>query len=154
MRRKDKEIKDEAKLKSILKKASVLRIAFNDEPAPYIVPLLFVYQGDYFYFHSAREGKKIELLKKNTILSFEIDQLEELVPNHHPCQWSLEFSSIIGHGKASFIEDRDEKEMALNLLMEKHRGGADHSFSDSSLEGVVVIRIEILEMTGKRWKRR
>lgn len=153
MRRKDREINDEARLRSILEESSVLRIAIHDDPAPYILPLLFVYEENSLYFHSARKGKKIDLLKKNQVISFEVDLLNELVPDENPCQWSLEFSSIIGYGKVSFIEDTDTMARVLNLLMKKHRGGSNHTFCTSSLKGVVVIGVEILEMTGKGWKR-
>ena len=58
MRRKDKEIKDQALLESILVKAAICRLAMSENNVPHVVPLNFVYADDHLYFHSAREGQK------------------------------------------------------------------------------------------------
>ena len=65
MRRKEKEIKDKDKIIRVFDDAQVCRIAFNDSPFPYIVPVHFVYVKDCLYFHSAEKGRKIELIEKD-----------------------------------------------------------------------------------------
>ena len=60
MRRKDKEIKDQQEIESILGKADVCRLAFSDNDIPYIVPVNYGYRDHCLYFHSAKEGKKID----------------------------------------------------------------------------------------------
>jgi nitroimidazol reductase NimA-like FMN-containing flavoprotein (pyridoxamine 5'-phosphate oxidase superfamily) len=62
----------------------------------------------------------------------------------------MRFYSIIGWGNASIIEDAAGKASALNIIMEKYAGRADFSFSEDSLEKVVVIMIRITEMTAKK----
>lgn len=58
MRRKDKEIKDQALLESILVKATICRLAMSENNMPYVVPLNFAYADGHLYPHSAREGQK------------------------------------------------------------------------------------------------
>jgi len=63
MRRTDKEILDQELLEKILKEELVCRIALNDQGNPYLVPMIFGYQDHYLFLHSAKEGRKIDILK-------------------------------------------------------------------------------------------
>ena len=71
MRRKDKEIKDKEVIESIIKRATVCRIALSENNVPYIVPLSFGYKDNCLYFHSAPEGRKIDIIKQNNNVCFE-----------------------------------------------------------------------------------
>ena len=64
VRRKDKEIKDKEVIESIIKRATVCRIALSENNVPYIVPLSFGYKDNCLYFHSAPEGRKIDIIKQ------------------------------------------------------------------------------------------
>jgi len=66
MRRKDKEIKEIKDIEEILHKATVCRVAMVSNNSPYIVPLNFGYKDRCLYFHSAGEGKKLDILRENT----------------------------------------------------------------------------------------
>ncbi len=59
MRRKDKEIKDEKEIESVISKCDVCRIALCENNSPYVVPVCFGYRDNCLYFHSASYGKKI-----------------------------------------------------------------------------------------------
>lgn len=69
MRRKEREICDPEEMESIISRACVCRLAMCEGYAPYVVPLCFGYEGEYLYFHSATEGRKLEILKKNPRVS-------------------------------------------------------------------------------------
>ena len=79
MRRKEKEIAERSELEAVIKEASVCRIAMVEGTSPYVVPLCFGYDDNTLYFHSAIEGKKIEILKKNNSVCFEMDIGTELI---------------------------------------------------------------------------
>ena len=119
MRREDKEIKDNNVIESIIKRAIVCRIAFSENNIPYIVPVIFGYKDNCLYFHSAMEGKKIDIIKQNNNVCFEFDIDQELVKSKNSCSCSMKYYSVIGFGKAFFIDDIEEKRMALNIIM-KH----------------------------------
>ncbi len=64
MRRKDKEIKDAKEIESIISRSDICRIALSENNSPYIVPMCFGYRNNCLYFHSASDGKKIDIIKK------------------------------------------------------------------------------------------
>lgn len=149
MRRDDREITDHLEIESILHQATVCRIGLTDGNEPYVVPASFGYEDRTIYFHSAPEGKKISMLKKNPRCCFEVDQCDNVIGADRPCTWSMRYRSVIGFGRAHFILDNEEKKKGLNCIM-RHYGGRTHRFSDNDIDNVCVIRIDIESMTGKK----
>ena len=150
MRRKDKEIKNKNEIEMILQKAKICRVAFSDDNQPYIVPLNFGYENKILYFHSAKEGKKIEWLKKNNKVCFEVD-IDHIIHNTNiPCGWYSTYRSVIGHGNAFIVEDINEKRKALDILVKQYSPNTNYNFTNKNVNNVCVFRIEIQEMTGKK----
>jgi nitroimidazol reductase NimA-like FMN-containing flavoprotein (pyridoxamine 5'-phosphate oxidase superfamily) len=149
MRRADKEITDCSEIAAIMERAAVCRIALTDGDYPYIIPVNFVIRDNYLYFHSSREGRKIDLLRKNNRVCFEMDVDVEIVRRDAPCFCSTRYLSVIGFGRAFFLDIVDEKKKVLNYLMEKYVGDS-FSYEAEALEKVAVISIEIKKLTGKK----
>ncbi len=149
MRRHDREITDRTEIELILAKATVCRLGCDDNGTPYIVPVSFGYREDVIYIHSAPNGRKITLLKKNPACCIEVDECLSVVRNEKPCNWGMHYRSVICTGIAHFITETKEKREALNCIMQ-HYGAESHPFSEEELWGVCVMRIEITEMTGKK----
>jgi len=118
MLRKDKEITDIMSIEEIINKAKVCRLALSLDDTPYVVPVCFGYSAETIYFHSAKEGKKVDIIKKNKRVCFEFDIDHELVESEKACNWGMNFRSVIGFGKASFIENIEEKQEALGIIMQ------------------------------------
>jgi nitroimidazol reductase NimA-like FMN-containing flavoprotein (pyridoxamine 5'-phosphate oxidase superfamily) len=150
MRRAEKEITNRREIDSILQKATVCRIGFIDHETPYIVPLNFGYSNNCLYFHSAPKGRKIELLEKNPLVCFEVDIHHELITTGLPCQWSMNYESVIGYGTACFITDVEHKQKALHIIIDHYSPGSSYVFPEKKLKEVTVIKIEISQMTGKK----
>ncbi|NDO43036.1 pyridoxamine 5'-phosphate oxidase family protein [Thomasclavelia cocleata] len=152
MRRKDRKVV-ESRFKEIILACYCCRLGFNDDGKIYIVPLSFGYHEEnnkrIFYFHGAAEGRKIELIKKNKYVGFELDTSYKLVTSNLPCNHSAFYRSIIGNGKVSFVEDEDEKKLALRMIMEHSTGKKDWQFTDSMVSSVCVFKLEVLEISGK-----
>ncbi len=149
MRRNDREIVNLVEIESILNGAPVCRIGLADSDESYIVPLCFGYQEKTIYLHSAMAGKKITMLKKNPRCCFEVDQCDDIIRTENPCAWGMRYRSVIGFGRARFVNDAEEKKTGLNCIMH-HYGSEWHQFSDDDLRNVCVIRIDIDSMTGKK----
>jgi nitroimidazol reductase NimA-like FMN-containing flavoprotein (pyridoxamine 5'-phosphate oxidase superfamily) len=66
------------------------------------------------------------------------------------CDWGMKYSSIIGYGKISVITERDEKIAGLNFIMQHYGGNGDYKYDESSLKQTTILRLDIIEMTGKR----
>ncbi len=150
MRRAEKEITNRREIDSILSKAIVCRISIIDHETPYIVPMNFGYKDDILYLHSAPEGKKIDLLKRNPLVCFEVESDLEIINTGIPCKWSMNYTSVIGYGKAKFITDIEQKQKALHIIIDHYLPGSSYIFPEKHLKEVTVIKIEISEMTAKK----
>lgn len=149
MRRKDKEIADPALLSAILGGAFVCRLGLAGDGEPYVVPVNFVCSGGCLYLHSACEGKKIEILKRNNRVCFEAEAGVELVRSERACDFGARYVSVIGTGTASFVEDSAEKSRVFDLFMAKYAGPGAWSYPETALRGVAVIRVDVETLTGK-----
>jgi nitroimidazol reductase NimA-like FMN-containing flavoprotein (pyridoxamine 5'-phosphate oxidase superfamily) len=155
MRRKDKEITDINEKIKIIDKCKVCRLAMACDNQPYIVPLNFgyAYENDLLtlYFHGAHEGMKIDILRKNDEVCFEIDCNHALIEADDPAKYSFAFESIIGFGKIIFLETDEEKSYGLNQLM-KHQTGKDikYQYPADQLKSVNVYKMQVRSFTGKR----
>ncbi len=149
MRRKDREIKEVSQIEEIINRALVVRLALWDGAWPYLVTLCFGYRDGVLYFHSAREGKKIEILKKMNRAAFSLEGEMKMVKRDTPCRWSMEYESVVGYGEISFLEADDEKREALKIIME-HYGKEGAAFLEESLRQVAVLALKIQSMSGKK----
>jgi hypothetical protein len=149
MRKKDKEIKDIAAIEDILSKALVCRLGLCENNQPYVVPLCFGYKDNALYFHCAGQGKKLDIIRKNNNVCFELDIDLELVKNEQPCNWGMKYKSVIGFGKAVFIEDADLKRKALDIIMRQF-SGKTFEYPEQAIKNTTIIKVEIENMTGKQ----
>ena len=149
MRRKEKEIVDTKVIDEIIDSAQVCRLGLSDGNVPYIVPLCFGYKDRILYFHSAADGKKVETIKKNPNVCFEFEHNIEVLQAEEPCKWGMKYQSIIGYGKAVFIESLEEKKEALNIIMSQYTEDC-FSFQDSHIQNTTVFKVIIDTMTGKQ----
>ncbi len=149
MRRKDKQINDIAAIEDILSRATVCRLGLCENNQPYVVPLCFGYEENALYFHCAMEGKKLEILRKNENVCFEVDIEREFIKGEAACEWGMKYKSVIGFGKAVFVEDAESKRKALDIIMQNYSEGA-FEYSEEAVKKTVVIKVEIESMTGKQ----
>jgi nitroimidazol reductase NimA-like FMN-containing flavoprotein (pyridoxamine 5'-phosphate oxidase superfamily) len=148
MRQKDKEIKDRAAIDGIIRRCRVCHLAMCDEGQPYVVPLNFGYDGRFLYFHAALEGRKIDIIKRNNRVGFEFDILHDIVTAQRACDWGAKYESVIGSGAAEIVDDLDAKKQVLEWIM--HQYGSDaNDFSDEILKKTLILRVLILEISGK-----
>ena len=156
MRRKDREVTDQEEIQKIFDDCKVCRIGIVDEDGPYIVPMNYGYVKEegkvILYFHGAREGKKIDLIRKNPNVGIELDYKHELAEGKIAFQYSYYYASIIGKGTASIIDNPKEKLKALNVIMRHQTGKSFDEFQKNpKLEkAVAIIRVELNEYSCKR----
>lgn len=153
MRRKDREVTDNNKITEIINNCQCCRIGFNDNGSIYIVPLNFgyVYNHDCytFYFHSAKEGRKIDLIQNSPNVGFEMDTGYKLHTAELACNYSAGFQSIIGNGTVEIVNDTDEKIRGLSLLMEHNTGKKDWHFDERMTNAVTVFKLTVTELSCK-----
>lgn len=119
-----------------------------DEGVPYIVPLGFGYNDKNLFFHSGKEGKKLDILRENNNVCFEIDVDVEPLRRDEPCNWGMRYKSVIGSGRAYFIHSPDEKKRALDTIMRQYTEGS-FTYPKEKVASALIIKVEIESMTGK-----
>jgi nitroimidazol reductase NimA-like FMN-containing flavoprotein (pyridoxamine 5'-phosphate oxidase superfamily) len=150
MRRAEKEIVDKSVIDKILTEAEIIRLAMVDEGNPYLVAMNYAYADGFIYMHSAKEGRKIDILKQNNKVAFQVDTGVELVLEEEACSCGTKYLSVFGTGKAIFIEDKVEKIKALDAIMSKHTGKTVFEYTEKMLEKTLIIKVKIEAMTGKK----
>ena len=149
MRRADKEIKGRAEIEDILRCGRVCHLGLNDRGLTYVVPVNYGYADDCLYVHSAREGRKIDILRRSNLVSFSIYIDNSLVQSDVACNWGMRYRSVMGTGTAALIEDRAEKEEALRIIM-KHYAGPASAFEAARVNSILIIKIQINSLAGKK----
>jgi nitroimidazol reductase NimA-like FMN-containing flavoprotein (pyridoxamine 5'-phosphate oxidase superfamily) len=152
MRRTDKEITDHELISRVIQNAQVCRLGLAKDNIPYILPVSFGYDGKAIYFHTAKEGRKIDFITANNRVCFEFEHDVRVITNDtNPCKWTFSFQSVIGYGHIRELTELPIKIHGLNEVM-RHYSERDWTFSEDNLEAIRVWRITITGLTGKQSK--
>ena len=117
MRKSRQEIFDRGVLEEILNNQVICRLAMVDGDRPYIIPVNYGYQEGFLYVHSAPEGKKIDLLRQNPELCFEVEDPVEIIKGEQACDWSTRYRSVVGYGRVEILSDEAGKQRGLEVIM-------------------------------------
>ena len=152
MTKRELQVTDPQQIQAILDTAKVLHLGLCVDNEPYVVPMNYGYimEGEtlVLYLHSAVQGKKLDMIRANPRVFFELDCDRMPFEGDKPCQYGLVYSSVMGRGTARILEDTEEKIRAMTLLM-KTQTGKDFDFTDRLVSIVSVIRIDVAEYTAK-----
>ena len=152
MTKRERQITDQKQIIDILNRAKVLHLGLCVDNEPYVVPMNYGYtmEGEKLvvYLHSAVRGKKLDMIKVNPKVFFEIDCDVVPLDGVMPCQYGVTYSSIMGRGTAQIVEDVEEKMKAMSVLMQTQTG-KEFSFNERLVSIVAVIRIDVEEYTAK-----
>ena len=152
MTKRELQITDEQQIRAILDAGKVLHLGLCVDNEPYVVPMNYGYcleEGRLvIYLHSALQGRKLDMIRRNPKVFFELDCNWVPFEGEKPCQYGLSYSSVMGRGTAEIVEDVEEKKKAMSLLM-KTQTEKDFTFEDRLVSIVAVIRIDVAEYTAK-----
>ena len=121
----------------------------GDDGYPYAIPLNHWYseEDNKLYFHCAKEGKKLDSIRKCDKASFCV--MDEGFRNEG--EWALNIKSVVAFGKMRIVEDEDKKRQICINLTRKFTD--DEEFLEHELINafprVCCLEIEIEHMTGK-----
>jgi hypothetical protein len=144
----------EQEIEALFEEEKVGRLAtHNHDGFPYITPVHFVYFKGKIYIHGLIKGQKLDNIKNNPKVCFEIDRMEGLLPDERPCDVNTEYRSVVAFGSAVMIENSDIKTEILNRVVQKympHLSG--RPFSENMVNGTGIIEISISGCTGKYYR--
>jgi len=150
MRKSKQEIKNDKVLEEILGNAIICRMAMMDGDRPYIIPFNYGYSDGCLFIHSAPEGKKIDLLKQNPEVCFEVEDKMEITKGERACDWSTRYRSVVGYGEVEILSDEASKRQGLEVIMAQHGAPELVEFNSKNLGRMVILKIRITSMTGKQ----
>jgi nitroimidazol reductase NimA-like FMN-containing flavoprotein (pyridoxamine 5'-phosphate oxidase superfamily) len=150
MRKSRQEIKDKAVLEEILSGSEICRLSMLDGELPYIIPVNYGYRDGYIYIHSAPEGKKIELLKNNSLICFEVEDMVQIVKGKEACDWTTRYRSVVGYGTMEILSDDRSKQEGLEVIMAQHGAPELDKFDARNLKRMVILKLRITSLSGKQ----
>ncbi|MCR4318871.1 MAG: pyridoxamine 5'-phosphate oxidase family protein [Candidatus Brocadiaceae bacterium] len=153
MRRKDKEITAKNEIEDILSNTMVGRLGTCANGIPYITPMNFTYDKETskIYLHCANEGRKIENIRANQNVCFEVEEVTNVLVKLPTCASSVAYRSVILFGNIKILSDPPAKNEALQKLANKYAPQNPKSpFTEAMLNKTNVLEIEIKEITAKR----
>lgn len=153
MTRREFEITDMNEIRAILDKCLIVHIGMIDGDEPYVVPLNYGYTMEdgklTLYLHGATEGRKINIMRTNPKVFFEMNCEVTPFEGKLACQYGTAYASIMGRGTAEVLENVEDKKKGLSLFM-KTQTGKDFEFTDGMISTVSVMKIHVSEFTAKR----
>ena len=153
MTKRERQVTDREEILKILDKCKILHLGLVDGDEPYVVPMNYGYvmEGEQLtlYMHGATKGYKLDLMRKNPKVFFEMECDVQGFEGEIACQYGTVYQSIMGRGKATIIEEPQEKIETMKLFM-KSQTGRDFEFSEKMVSAVVMIRIDVSEYPAKR----
>lgn len=150
MRRSDKAIQERAVIDEIIRGSLVCHLALADGNEPYLVPLSFGYDGEALFFHTAREGRKIDIWLRNSHVAFGFERNVGIREDPDTaCRWTMTYESVNGRGTVFEVTDPGAMRRALNEIMRQY-SGRTWDFQSVGLDRIRVWRIAIASLTGKR----
>ena len=152
MTRRERQVTDINEIIKILDNSKVLHLGLVDGDEPYVVPMNYGYTYENekltIWLHCARQGKKLDIMKVNPKVFFEMEYGITPFEGEVACKYGITYSSLMCRGVATIIEDVETKKIALSSLM-KTQTGKDFDFDDRMAEVVGVVKIDVLEFTAK-----
>ena len=149
MRRKDREITDRSEIDALIRSQKLMHLALVDGDRPFLVPVFYAFDGAALYFHSASAGTKIEILKRNQNVCFEIGDWQGIIESGVACDFEAKHRTVIGFGRAFLVDDEAEKITALDRLVANFTA-KKFEYPKANLNCTRVIRIEIVSVKGKQ----
>jgi nitroimidazol reductase NimA-like FMN-containing flavoprotein (pyridoxamine 5'-phosphate oxidase superfamily) len=152
------EIQSKQKIIDFLNSQPAGRVASIDKDGyPQVIPMNFVYADGAIYMHSHPFGEKLDNIRRNSSVGFEVDQHVCFLPSYyfHPTDASQAdtlYVSVVIKGKAEIVEDKEEKARALNALMKKYQKEGRYEALDAEMpvvEEVAIIKVTPATMHGK-----
>ena len=151
MRRKEREITDIKEMEEIMHKAEVCHLGLAVDNTPYVVPVSYGYEDNCLYIHCAKEGRKLDMIRKNNTVCFQMDIDAGITGKDKPaCGWSTTYRSVIGYGEAFVVEDFQQKKSALDIIMRHYSNKKSFEYREKAVEDVGIIKIVIHHLSGKK----
>ncbi len=148
--RRSKQVLAEDEVIAILEKGkSGVLALLGDDDYPYAVPISYVYCDSKIYFHGAKNGHKIDAIRKCFKASFCVIDQDQIIPE----EYTTYFRSIIAFGKIRIMQDESEIRKAIMALALKYNQTDNPQGREAAInrdwKPLCMIEFDIEHITGK-----
>ena len=151
MRRKAQQLPHQEAERILVEGTSGVLALLGDDGYPYAVPMSYVYNPPYLYFHSAACGHKVDAVKRCGKASFCVVEQDEI----HPETLTTHYRSAIAFGQIRLLEDDGQKREALRQIAQRYAPAFMENAAreiEESLDHTHLIALKIEHLTGKEAK--
>jgi len=144
-------ITDQKEIDEIINKCEVCYVSMVDENnLPYVLPFNFGYNNGVIFLHSAQKGHKIDILKKNpaVCIAFSTDHQLRYQSEQMACSYSMNYRSVLTHGKVQFFDDLDQKVVSCKTVM-AHYTDREFTYGIPALREVCTFKVKVEKFTAK-----
>ena len=153
MRRQDRSIEDPAIQAKIIQDSHHMVLGMVDNGTPYTVPLNFGYADGKLYFHCAREGRKLNILRESggraLVSGVLVSHAAPLLKGDKACDIGTDYTSVMFEGIAEEVTDAEEKMQGVLTIL-KHVGQEHRPLPPENLNMICVVRINISTLSAKK----
>lgn len=153
MRRIEMEVTGIDEIEAIISRCDACRIALVDDNIPYIVTMNFGYSAGAdkkLFFHTANVGMKIDIIRKNNYVCFEMDTDHDLKKGGDACDFTMKYCSVVGWGDIYIVNDEEEKREGLNSIMQHYTNQKEFTYRQDVFNKTTLLKLVIRTMTGKK----
>jgi len=150
MIRKEKEITHRKEIDAVIARCQVCHLAFCRDMTPYVIPVCFGYDGRCLYVHTANAGQKIDFIRHNPKVSFNmVSDVRLIAQSPDACNWGFAYASVIGNGYMEELTTPEDKALGLGYIVRQYAQGHPPGMP-APPAGLRVWRIRIGDLSGKR----
>lgn len=138
-------------IEAIIRKCQFCYIGMVDQQGlPYVLPFNFGYEDGFLYFHSAPDGKKIDILKNNpeVCVAFSADCELRFVNEEVACSYGMKYKSVLAYGKIEFVTDTDSRIKVLDVIMRTY-SPREFKYSPPSLRTICCWKMKVDRFEGR-----
>ena len=154
MRRKEREIHSPEVLRGILQRSDCCHVALHDGEYPYLVTMNYGYEFDgqtiTLYFHCARQGKKLDVMRADPRVCFSMDCDHEYIKHDPQMHCTCNYESIVGFGEMAEVTDPQEYARGVQLLLEHHGCADGFELTPGHIRATCILKLVSHSFTGKK----
>ena len=143
---------DRETIHKILDEGFVCHVGFTMDGQPYVIPTMFARVGEAIYFHGSAASRMLRGLSGGVAVCVTVTLIDGLVLARSVFNHSMNYRSVVALGKATLVDDAEEKIAALRAFTEKilpGRWGDARQPNEKELKATSILRLALSEVSAK-----
>ena len=143
---------DSESVYGILDEAFICHVGFVVDGQPYVIPTGFARVNDTLYIHGSAASRMLRTLADGVQVCVTVTLVDGIVMARSGFHSSMNYRSVVILGRATQVEERDEKLAALAAFSEQVMPGRWKNLretTDAELKGTLVLRLPLEEVSAK-----